>query len=85
LENEFLREKGLDASRASHVLGAFFHLHTRRVHIAGMLLAEMEQFLIVNALTRNNNRAAAVRQLGINAGTLFRKLKSLLIGDNSAK
>ena len=47
-------------------------------NIAGMTLEAMERFVIADALRRNDgNRAAAARQLGINASTLFRKLKSL--------
>jgi len=44
----------------------------------GLTLAEMERLLIRDALRRHqDNRAAAARDLGIAASTLFRKLKSL--------
>jgi len=44
----------------------------------GLTLAEMEKVLIRDALRRNNdNRAAAARELGVDASTLFRKLKTL--------
>lgn len=44
----------------------------------GLTLAEMEKLLIRDALRRHqDNRAAAARDLGIAASTLFRKLKSL--------
>lgn len=43
----------------------------------GMTLAAMERLLIEDALRRHaGNRAAAARELGINASTLFRKLKA---------
>jgi PAS domain S-box-containing protein len=43
-------------------------------------LRQMETFMIEQALRRNNgNRTAAAKELGINASTLFRKLKSLNI------
>jgi transcriptional regulator with PAS, ATPase and Fis domain len=42
----------------------------------GMTLGAMEKLLIKDALRRHkDNRAAAARELGINASTLFRKLK----------
>jgi PAS domain S-box-containing protein len=45
---------------------------------AGLTLAEMEKLLIRDALRRNEgNRAAAARELGVDASTLFRKLKTL--------
>ncbi|MBE0543821.1 MAG: sigma 54-interacting transcriptional regulator [Verrucomicrobia bacterium] len=44
----------------------------------GVTLAAMEKLLIRDALRRNKgNRAAAARELGIDASTLFRKLKAL--------
>jgi PAS domain S-box-containing protein len=44
----------------------------------GLTLRELEAIHIADALRRHkNNRAAAARELGINASTLFRKLKSL--------
>lgn len=44
----------------------------------GMPLAAMEKLLIREALQRNNgNRAASARELGIDASTLFRKIKAL--------
>jgi PAS domain S-box-containing protein len=44
----------------------------------GMTLAAMEALLIRDALRRHDgNRAAAARELGINASTLFRKLKAV--------
>jgi len=44
----------------------------------GLTLAAMEKLLIRDALRRNNgNRAAAARELGIDASTLFRKIKAL--------
>ena len=44
----------------------------------GMTLEAMERILIADALRRHaDNRAAAARELGINASTLFRKLKSM--------
>jgi DNA-binding NtrC family response regulator len=44
----------------------------------GLTLAEMEKLLIRDALRRNEgNRAAAARELGVDASTLFRKLKTL--------
>ena len=47
---------------------------------AGMTLIAMEKLLIRDALRRHDgNRAAAARELGINASTLFRKLKALKI------
>lgn len=43
-------------------------------------LKQMEALMIERALRRNNgNRTAAAKELGINASTLFRKLKSLNI------
>jgi len=43
-------------------------------------LRQMEALMIERALSRNNgNRTAAARELGINASTLFRKLKTLNI------
>jgi PAS domain S-box-containing protein len=48
----------------------------------GVTLAAMEKLLIRDALRRNHgNRAAAARELGIDASTLFRKLKALGIRD----
>jgi PAS domain S-box-containing protein len=45
---------------------------------AGRTLAAMEKLLIQDALRRNDgNRAAAARELGMDASTLFRKIKSL--------
>ncbi len=44
----------------------------------GMTLEAMERILIADALRRHGgNRTAAARELGINASTLFRKLKSM--------
>jgi len=44
----------------------------------GMTLHAMERILIADALRRHGgNRAAAARELGINASTLFRKLKAM--------
>jgi PAS domain S-box-containing protein len=52
---------------------------------SGMTLAAMEKLLIRDALRRSNgNRAAAARELGVDASTLFRKIKGLGIGRNSA-
>jgi PAS domain S-box-containing protein len=46
----------------------------------GMSLSAMERLLIEDALRRHGgNRTAAARQLGINASTLFRKIKALQI------
>jgi len=43
----------------------------------GLTLAELEQVLIRDALRRNKgNRTVTARELGINASTLFRKIKS---------
>jgi PAS domain S-box-containing protein len=43
----------------------------------GLTLAELEQVLIRDALRRNKgNRTLTARELGINASTLFRKIKS---------
>ena len=43
----------------------------------GLTLGEMEQVLIRDALRRNQgNRTATARELGIDASTLFRKIKS---------
>ncbi len=54
-------------------------------NIAGMTLEAMEQFLIADALRRNNgNRTTAARQLGINPSTLFRKIKSLGIAPSKS-
>jgi PAS domain S-box-containing protein len=45
---------------------------------AGRTLAAMEKLLLQDALRRNNgNRAAAARELGMDASTMFRKIKSL--------
>ena len=45
---------------------------------AGMTLAAMEKVLLRDALRRHQeNRAAAARELGIDASTLFRKIKAL--------
>jgi PAS domain S-box-containing protein len=45
---------------------------------AGLTLAAMEKLLIRDALRRHKgNRAAAARELGIDASTLFRKIKAL--------
>jgi PAS domain S-box-containing protein len=50
--------------------------------LPGVTLTAMEKLLIRDALRRNNhNRAAAARELGIDASTLFRKLKALGIRD----
>jgi PAS domain S-box-containing protein len=50
----------------------------RPVLPAGLTLAAMEKLLIRNALRRQkDNRAAAARELGIDASTLFRKIKAL--------
>jgi DNA-binding NtrC family response regulator len=47
----------------------------------GVTLAAMEKLLIRDALRRNRgNRAAAARELGVDASTLFRKIKSLGLG-----
>jgi PAS domain S-box-containing protein len=44
----------------------------------GRTLAAMEKLLIQDALRRNNgNRAAAARELGVDASTMFRKIKAL--------
>jgi transcriptional regulator with PAS, ATPase and Fis domain len=49
-----------------------------RAPAAGMTLAAMEKLLIQDVLKRNaGNRAAAARELGMDASTLFRKLKTL--------
>lgn len=43
-------------------------------------LSQMEMFMIEHALRRNkNNKTLAAKELGINASTLFRKLKNLNI------
>jgi transcriptional regulator with PAS, ATPase and Fis domain len=45
---------------------------------AGRTLAAMEKLHIQDALRRNDgNRAAAARELGMDASTLFRKIKTL--------
>ncbi len=45
---------------------------------AGLTLAAMEKRLLQDALKRNQgNRAAAARELGVDASTLFRKIKAL--------
>ena len=45
---------------------------------SGLTLAAMEKLLIRDALRRHEgNRAAATRELGIDASTLFRKIKAL--------
>jgi DNA-binding NtrC family response regulator len=50
----------------------------------GLTLAAMEKLLIRDALRRNDgNRAAAARELGMDASTLFRKLKSLGLGQKT--
>ena len=47
-------------------------------------LAEMEAHMIAEALKRNNgNRAATARELGMHKTTLWRKMKSLGIGQGS--
>jgi DNA-binding NtrC family response regulator len=53
----------------------------------GLTLAAMERLLLRDALRRNKgNRAAAARELGIDASTLFRKIKALgLTRPTSAK
>jgi PAS domain S-box-containing protein len=51
----------------------------------GLTLAELEAIHISDALRRHRgNRAAAARELGINASTLFRKLKTLGIDGSSS-
>jgi len=51
---------------------------TSSVLPAGRTLAAMEKLLIQDALRRSKgNRAAAARELGMDASTLFRKIKSL--------
>jgi PAS domain S-box-containing protein len=51
----------------------------------GLTLRELEAIHIADALRRHkNNRAAAARELGINASTLFRKLKALRIPDEGS-
>lgn len=51
----------------------------------GLTLRELEALHIADALRRHkNNRAAAARELGINASTLFRKLKLLGLGSEGA-
>jgi PAS domain S-box-containing protein len=48
----------------------------------GLTLAAMEKVLIGDTLQRHRgNRAAAARALGINASTLFRKIKALKLGN----
>ena len=50
-----------------------------------MTLAAMEKLLIQDALRRHaGNRAAAARELGIDASTLFRKLKALKLAPSPA-
>jgi PAS domain S-box-containing protein len=45
---------------------------------AGLTLAAMEKLLLQDALRRNaGNRAAAARELGMDASTMFRKIKAL--------
>jgi transcriptional regulator with PAS, ATPase and Fis domain len=45
---------------------------------SGLTLAAMEKLLIRDALRRHKgNRAAAARELDIDASTLFRKIKAL--------
>lgn len=57
-------------------------LHTSR--LGGLTLAVMEKLLIRDALRRNKgNRAAAARELGVDASTLFRKIKALGLGRTS--
>jgi PAS domain S-box-containing protein len=49
---------------------------------AGLTLAAMEKLLIRDALRKHEgNRAASARELGIDASTLFRKIKALGIRD----
>jgi PAS domain S-box-containing protein len=49
---------------------------------AGLTLAAMEKLLIRGALRKHEgNRAASARELGIDASTLFRKIKALGIRD----
>jgi PAS domain S-box-containing protein len=48
----------------------------------GRTLAAMEKLHIQDALRRNNgNRAAAARELGMDASTMFRKIKALKLKD----
>ncbi len=52
----------------------------------GLTLAAMEKTLIRDALRRNQgNRTLAARELGIDASTLFRKIKLLGLGQASAR
>nr|HPM23763.1 helix-turn-helix domain-containing protein [Phycisphaerae bacterium] len=49
-----------------------------------LTLAELEAIHIHDALQRHDgNRAAAARELGINASTLFRKLQKLGVQDSA--
>ncbi len=49
---------------------------------AGLTLAAMEKRLIQGALRRHHgNRAAAARELGMDASTMFRKIRSLKLKD----
>jgi len=51
----------------------------------GLTLVAMEKLLVRDALRRSNgNHAAAARELGIDASTLFRKVKLLGLGRRSA-
>lgn len=53
---------------------------------SGMTLSAMEKLLIRDALRRHEgNRAAAARELGIDASTLFRKIKTLGLKEKSRR
>jgi PAS domain S-box-containing protein len=53
---------------------------------AGLTLAAMEKLLICDALRRHEgNHAAAARELGVNASTLFRKVKRLGVARPTAR
>jgi PAS domain S-box-containing protein len=55
--------------------------HTDNVSVESLTLDEMEQYYIIRALERNSgNRAKTARELGIDASTLWRKMKRYGIG-----
>ncbi len=79
IEHAFVLCRGslIEVQHLPASLHAASSVRTRR-RKTGMTLREFEAIHIADALRRHHgNRAAASRELGINASTLFRKLKSL--------
>ena len=73
-QSNIIKKQHLPASMQKSITGEESDMRTFRT------LRQMETLMIERALRRNNgNRTAAAKELGINASTLFRKLKNLNI------